>query len=305
MRDGVERRRFVPCLLCLPPLAREVLLRIRKFEVEFPLFFGSCARRKTSWVDWWGIRELELGLSRAETARRLFCSQRHSRARPRPQRSAATTAVARAFTADIRTSNASIELSAAFRQRDWVIGFECYAFGVLNRCCFGGREEHSGREERRKGVPARELLFVARGCTGNPENSNSPRGFSTLLFDAAGMPGTSCALLAQAGSRLELFRGTGRAASRGSRESEALEERERDQGWILRHAPHSIFPSPISSAFSRKSFPRLFYCSPITATPNAARLPPSTTGSTKSATRQRTTPSSTSPRSQRGILARK
>ena len=106
-------------------------------------------------------------------------------------------------------------------------------------------------------MPARELLFVARGCTGNPENSNSPRGFSTLLFDAAGMPGTSCALLAQAGSRLELFRGTGRAASRGSRESEALEERERDKGWILRHAPHSIFPSPISSAFSRTSLPRL------------------------------------------------
>ena len=56
-----------------------MLLRIRKFEVEFPLFFGSGARRKTSWVDWWGIGELELGLSRAETARRLFCSQRHSR----------------------------------------------------------------------------------------------------------------------------------------------------------------------------------------------------------------------------------
>lgn len=78
-----------------------------------------------------------------------------------------------------------------------MLGFEFYAFGVLNRW-FEGREEHS-EGDGEKPAPSRKLLCprpFARGRAGNPENSNSLRGFSTLLFDA----GTCEALLSQAGS---------------------------------------------------------------------------------------------------------
>lgn len=46
VKDGPERPPLVPSSLDL--WRGEVLLRSRKFEVDFPLFFGFAARRKAS-----------------------------------------------------------------------------------------------------------------------------------------------------------------------------------------------------------------------------------------------------------------